>query len=112
MPLTAGADFFFTKIPDTRGQYPRIARWIRLAVGRHRKETELMENEAKYHELIENANLIILKLDKDSKITFINEYARNYFGLDKNEVLGRPLAETHHLRYRHGSGAGHGVFCP
>ena len=47
------------------------------------KKTELMENEAKYHELIENANLIILKLDKDSKITFINEYARNYFGLDK-----------------------------
>jgi PAS domain S-box-containing protein len=53
-----------------------------------------MENEAKYHELIENANLIVLKLDRDSKITFINEYARHYFGLDKNEVLGRPLAET------------------
>ena len=44
--------------------------------------------------LIENANLIILKLDKNSKITFFNEYARDYFGLDKDEVLGRPLAET------------------
>jgi PAS domain S-box-containing protein len=92
--IAAGADFCFTKIPDTPRQYTRVARWIRLAVGHHRKETDLVENEARYHELIENANLIILKLDKDSKITFINEYARHYFGLDKNEVLGRPLAET------------------
>ena len=92
--IAAGADFCFTKIAETTRQYTRVARWIRLAVDRSRKETELRENEAKYHELIENANLIILKLDKDSKITFINEYARLYFGLDKNEVLGRTLAET------------------
>jgi PAS domain S-box-containing protein len=92
--IAAGADLFFVKTPDTRGQFLRIARWIRLVVGRSKKETELAENEARYHELVENANLIILKLDKDAKITFINEYARNYFGLDKDEVLGRPLAET------------------
>lgn len=92
--IAAGADFCFTRIPDTRRQYTRVARWIRLAVGRSLKEAGLMESEARYHELIENANLIILKLDKDSKITFINEYARNYFGLDKDEVLGRPLSET------------------
>lgn len=92
--IAAGADFCFIRIPDTPRQYTRVARWIRLAVGRSRKEAELMESEAKYHELIENVNLIILKLDKDSKITFINEYARNYFGLGKDEVLGRPLSET------------------
>jgi PAS domain S-box-containing protein len=92
--IAAGADFFFVKVPDTRGQLLRIARWIRLAADRHRKETGLMENEARYHELVENANLIILKLDKDAKITFINEYARHYFGLNKDEVIGRPLSET------------------
>ena len=59
-----------------------------------KKKTELKENEARYHELIENANLIILKLDKNSKITFFNEYARVFFGLDENEVLGRPFAKT------------------
>lgn len=92
--IAAGADFCFTRIPDTPLQYTRVARWIRLAAGRSRKEAELRENEAKYHELIENANLIILKLDKDSKITFFNEYARKFFGLEEHEVLGRPIAGT------------------
>jgi PAS domain S-box-containing protein len=92
--IIAGADFCFTRIPDTPRQYTRVARWIRLAVGRSRKEAGLRESEAKYRELIENANLIIVKLDKDSQITFINEYARHYFGLDTDEVLGRPLSET------------------
>jgi PAS domain S-box-containing protein len=92
--IAAGADFCFTKIRDTPRQYLRVARWIRLAVDRSRKEAGLIENEAKYHELIENANLIILKLDKDKKITFINEYARNYFGLKKDEVPDTLLAET------------------
>jgi PAS domain S-box-containing protein len=91
--IAAGADFFFLKPPDTR-QAHSIARWIRRAVSRSRDEAGLRENEAKYHELIENANLIILKLDRDSKITFINEYARNYFGLKKDEVPDKLLAET------------------
>ena len=92
--IAAGADFCFTKIPDTRRQYIRVARWIRLAVDRSRKEAGLIENEAKYHELIENANLIILKFDRDKKITFINEYARNYFELKKDEEPDTLLAET------------------
>jgi PAS domain S-box-containing protein len=92
--IAAGADFCFTKITDTVRQYARVARWIRLAVDNHKKETDLMKNEARYHELIENANLIVLKLDKDSKITFINDFACRYFGLEKNEVIDRPLAGT------------------
>ena len=92
--IAAGADHFFVKNPDTRSQVLHIARWIRLAVSRSRDEAVLKENEARYHELVENANLIILKLDKDSKITFINEYARNYFGLTRDEVPERLLAET------------------
>jgi PAS domain S-box-containing protein len=92
--IAAGADYFFVKISDTRSQVLRIARWIRVAVSRSRDEAVLVENEARYHELVENANLIILKLDKESKITFINEYARNYFGLKRDEVPDRLLAET------------------
>lgn len=92
--VAAGADFCFTRIPDTSRQYSRIARWIRLAVGRSQKEAGLMESELTYRDLVENANHLVVKLDKDSKITFINEYALQYFGLGKDEVLGRPLAET------------------
>ena len=92
--IAAGTDYFFVKNPDTRSQVLCIARWIRLAVSRSRNEAALSENEARYHELVENANLLILKLDKDSKITFINEYARSYFGLKRDEVPDKLLAET------------------
>jgi PAS domain S-box-containing protein len=92
--IAAGVDFLFTKIPDTHGQFLRIARWVRRAITRSQKEAELTENEARYHELIENADLIILKLDKDAKITFFNEYAQKYFGLDEHEVLGQPFSGT------------------
>lgn len=92
--IAAGADFWFTRIPDTTGLYTRVARWVRIAVSRSRREASLAESEATYHELVENANLLIVKLDKDSKITFINEHTLRYFGIGKDEVLGRPLAET------------------
>lgn len=92
--IAAGADSFHIKIPDTRGQFSRIARWVRRATSRSRKDFGLTVNEAKYRELVENANLIILKLDRDSNITFFNEYARNFFGFNEHEVLGQPLAGT------------------
>lgn len=91
--IVAGADFCFTRIPDTSRQYTRVALWIRLAVGRSRKEAALEESEATYRDLVENANLIIVRLDRDSKITFVNEYGRHYFGFDKDELLKRPLSE-------------------
>jgi PAS domain S-box-containing protein len=92
--IAAGADFFFIRAPDTYGQFLHIARWVRVAVSRSRRESALSDKEAQYHELIENASLIVMKLDKDSKITFFNEYARKFFGFDEQEVLGRPLMQT------------------
>ena len=92
--IVAGADFCFTRIPDTPRQYARVARWARFAVSRSHKEHELVESEAKYHELIENANLIVLKFDKDSRVTFFNEYAKRFFGFEGHEMLGRPLTGT------------------
>lgn len=92
--IAAGADLCLTKIPDTARQYARVARWARFAVSRRHREAELAESEAKYRELIENANLIVLKFDKDSRITFFNEYAKQFFGIDAHEILGHPLSGT------------------
>jgi PAS domain S-box-containing protein len=49
------------------------------------------EFEKKYEHLIQNANSIILEFDKDGKIIFINEYARNFFGYKEDEVLGKDV---------------------
>lgn len=54
----------------------------------------LNKSEKKYRELVENANSIILKLDTNGNITFINEFAQNFFGYKEYEILGRNIVNT------------------
>jgi len=54
----------------------------------------LRENEAKYRELVENANSIILRMDVMGNITFFNEFAQNFFGYSDDEIIGRNIVGT------------------
>ncbi|MBI3592717.1 MAG: PAS domain S-box protein, partial [Nitrospirae bacterium] len=54
----------------------------------------LSESEKKYRELVENANSMILKIDTDGNITFINEFAQDFFGYKEYEILGRNVIGT------------------
>ncbi|MBN2122888.1 MAG: PAS domain S-box protein [Deltaproteobacteria bacterium] len=58
---------------------------------REREETEkaLGESEAKYRELVQNANSIILRMDVQGRVTFFNEFAQRFFGYTEQEILGR-----------------------
>lgn len=51
----------------------------------------IKQSEAKYRELVESANSIILKLDMEGNITFFNEFAQKFFGFAADEVLGRSV---------------------
>jgi len=51
-------------------------------------------SEQKYRELVENANSIILRVDPDWNITFINNFARNFFGYTQEELLGKNVVGT------------------
>jgi PAS domain S-box len=55
---------------------------------------ELREREHQYRELVEMADAIILKLDKNGNILFFNEFAETFFGYRKEEVLGRNVIGT------------------
>lgn len=54
----------------------------------------LAASEAKYRELVQNANSAIIRWDADGTITFFNEYAQSFFGFKEKEVLGRNLVGT------------------
>jgi two-component system cell cycle sensor histidine kinase/response regulator CckA len=59
------------------------------------KKTEaLRENEEKYRELVENANSIILRMDREGRVTFFNEFAEQFFGFPKGDIVGRNVVGT------------------
>jgi PAS domain S-box-containing protein len=51
--------------------------------------TKLRESEAKYRQLVENANCIIVQLDREGNVTFLNEFAESFFGYSQAEILGK-----------------------
>lgn len=66
-----------------------------MNIGRRKMaEEELDKSETKYRELVENANSIILRLDRRGRITFLNEFAQRFFGYTKEEIIGRSAVGT------------------
>jgi PAS domain S-box-containing protein len=55
---------------------------------------EFRKSEEKYRELVQNANSIIVRLDREGNITFFNEYAQTFFGYAEDEILGRNMIGT------------------
>ncbi|PKN64970.1 MAG: hypothetical protein CVU57_12660 [Deltaproteobacteria bacterium HGW-Deltaproteobacteria-15] len=66
-----------------------VAYQVGLSVANALSFKKLHESERKYRELVENANSIILRLDKGGNILFFNEFAQSFFGYKEEEVLGR-----------------------
>ncbi len=59
------------------------------------KKTEaLQKSEEKYRELVENANSIILRMDKEGRVTFFNEFAQGFFGFREEDIIGRNVVGT------------------
>ena len=57
-------------------------------------EEAMRRSEAKYRDLVENANSIILQLDPGGNITFFNRFAEEFFGYTEEEILGRNVLDT------------------
>ena len=55
---------------------------------------KLRESEAKYRQLVENANSLIVQLDSEGKITFFNEFAETFFGYSEAEIIGKSAIGT------------------
>jgi len=57
-------------------------------------ETDLRASRQFYRALIQKTNVIILRLDIEGRILFINDYGLQVLGYSFNEVVGRSVLET------------------
>ena len=54
----------------------------------------LTETEAKYHDLVENVNSIIMRMDLQGTVTFFNNFAQRFFGFREDEIIGSSVVGT------------------
>ncbi len=55
---------------------------------------ELEESEARYAQLVESINSIIIGLDAAGIVTYFNRFSEKVFGYSRNEVIGKPYIGT------------------
>jgi hypothetical protein len=96
--MKAGAADYVVKTPESLARVPHralsIVREWRFLSERRRMEIALKESERRYRELVENANSIILRWNRDGRVTFLNEYGQRFFGYRPEEILGRHVVGT------------------
>lgn len=61
---------------------------------RHQAEAMIRQSEEKYRVLVESANNIILRLDREGRVTFLNEFGEKFFGFIQEEILGKSVVGT------------------
>jgi len=61
----------------------------------HKQVKDLLKkSELRYHDLVESANSIILKMDMQGNILFINRFAEKFFGYRAGEIVGKNVVGT------------------
>jgi len=66
-----------------------VASQLAISINNAIAYEKLQDSERKYRDLVENANSIILRLDKTGNIIFFNEFAQRFFGYTESEIIGK-----------------------
>jgi PAS domain S-box-containing protein len=61
---------------------------------RKQAQEALLRSEIKYRELVENANSIVLEMDDEGNVTFMNRYGQEFFGYGESEILHKSVLGT------------------
>lgn len=57
--------------------------------GARRIHESFRKREEQYRQLVESANTIIIRFDRSGTLTYINQYALEFFGYSREEMIGR-----------------------
>lgn len=97
-PIIKGEKVFLwakaSPVYDQSGNIIGAIESIRDISEQKQSEEDLKKSEAKYRELVQNANSIILRRDIEGRITFFNEFAQQFFGYTEEEIIGENIIGT------------------
>jgi len=81
-------------VRDKEGRVIQVLEGITDITDRKGAEEALRLSQEKYRDLVENANSIIFRSDREGNITFFNDFAQKFFGFSAGEILGRNVIGT------------------
>ena len=68
---------------------------LKNEIENHKKSrSKLKKSEQKYRELVENANSLIIRVDRSGNLIFLNKFAEHFLGYFKNELIGKNILDT------------------
>lgn len=67
---------------------------IRNVEDRKRFEEELRLSNSRCQSIVRLGNVIILGMDREGRVTWMNEFAQQFFGYSEEEIVGRPMVGT------------------
>jgi len=92
--LNAGSHMYQNTPSRTRLAMELITSSFGGVIERIKIEENLRTSEEKYRELVQNANSIILRMDRMGNVTFLNEYGQRFLGFGEAEILGKNVVGT------------------
>ncbi|MDD1662067.1 MAG: PAS domain S-box protein, partial [Methanomicrobiales archaeon] len=81
-------------VRNKEGRVIQVLDGITDITDRKRIDEDLRLSREKYRGLVENANSIIFRSDREGNITFFNDFAQKFFGFSAKEILGRNVIGT------------------
>ncbi len=92
--ITQARDELELRVVKRTAELQRINDLLQKEIEQHQQTQQVLcQSEIKYRHLIENANSVILEIDTEGSILFMNKFGLEFFGYREEEVLGQSIID-------------------